>query len=345
MARLPLYDFAQRYGVLYPFVGAGMAFADSTTALAIAVCKAGGIGTLAVGLIPAAALRERIREIKQATDRPFNINFITFLAKEEQLQVCIEENVPIVSFHWGRPPVHMLLSLREAGIKVWEQVGSVEDACRAATDGMDVIIVQGLEAGGPNFATLPTFVLVPMVVEAVWPTPVLAAGGITTGTQVAAALCLGASGVWVGTRLLASYEAYIHPDYKERLVSSSGTDTCLTSIFGPEWRHFNPMRVLKNGVALSNTGREDEVPAARSNEGVNGKTMWISEEIELQRFSSFLPMPSTESNLEEIPLLAGQGVGLITNIQSVSDIVAGMMKEARKANHYVFQVAEKWQVE
>lgn len=318
----------ETYHVTYPFVSAGMAFAGTAPGLAIAVCQAGGIGALAMGPLPAEAVRFLIREVKKATDRPFHVNFITFLTDEEKIRVCVEEQVPIVSFHWGHPPRAYIDLLHEAGIQVWEQVGSVADARTAVADGVDLIIAQGAEAGGHNYGTLPTFVLVPEVVEAVKPTPVLAAGGITTGRQVAAALCLGAVGVWVGTRLLASHEAFIHPDYKSRLTEATGTDTCLTSIFGPEMVDFNPMRVLKNGVVTEFQGKEHLVPATTENEPVIGKTSLFGQEQTLKRFSSFVPMPTTEGDLEEMALLAGQGVGLVQDIQSVDSIITTMMEEA-----------------
>src|SRR5258706_1238464 len=180
------------YKVKFPFVAAGLAFAGSTSDLAIAVCKAGGIGSLATGPMPAELIRALVREVKKATNQPFHVNFITFLANEEKIRVCIEEQVPVVSFHWGHPPKKFIDLLHQANIKVWEQVGSVANAEKAVEDGIDLIIAQGVEAGGHNFSTLPTFVLVPEIVEAVEPTLVLASGGITTGKQVAAALCLGA---------------------------------------------------------------------------------------------------------------------------------------------------------
>jgi len=317
------------YLVKYPFVGAGMAFAASTPDLAIAVCKAGGIGSIAAGPFPPQAIRFLIREVRKATQKALNVNFITFLTSDEQLQVCIEEKVPIVSFHWGLPSKEIVSRLHEAGIKVWQQVGSVTDAKEAVQNGADLIIAQGLEAGGHNFSTLPTFVLVPQIVEAVKAVPVLAAGGITTGKQVAAALCLGAAGVWVGTRLLASPEAFIHPHYKTLLVEKSGEDTCLTSIFGPDMAHFNPMRVLHNKVTQEFEGKNTQnLSTAADRETIVGKTSMFGQKMELKRFTSFVPMPTTEGDLEEMPLLAGQGVGLIHNIMPAEEIVITMMEEA-----------------
>ena len=136
--------------------------------------------------------------------------------------MCAEERVPVVSFHWGHPSRDFLKRLHDAGIKVWEQVGSVDAAREAVDSGIDLIIAQGSEAGGHNYGSLPTFVLVPSIIEAVAPTPVLAAGGITNGRQLAAALALGADGVSIGTRFIASEEAFAHPEYKQRLVEAAG---------------------------------------------------------------------------------------------------------------------------
>lgn len=316
------------YKVEFPFVAAGMAFVGSTPDLAIAVSNAGGIGSIGVGPLPPDAVRSLIREMKKATNKPFHINFITLFTTQEHIQACIDEKAPIVSFHFGHPPKNFIDLLHEAKIKVWEQVGSVENAKIAASDGIDLIIAQGLEAGGHNLSTLPTFVLVPQIVKAVSPTLVLAAGGIATGQQIAAALCLGADGVWVGTKLVASSESFAHPDYKTRLLQEDGTDTTLTPIFGPELPNFNPMRVIKNRIVREFTGREDEVPTDTSNEPIIGKTVFFGQEFILRRFTSFPIIRTTEGDFEEMPMLSGQGVGFIRDIKPAKDIVIEMMKEA-----------------
>ena len=320
--------FTKEYKVKFPFASAGLAFIGSTPDLAVAVARAGGIGGIGTGPLGADVIRSIVRDVKKATDQPFHVNFITFMANEKKIRACVEEGVPIVSFHWGHPPKEFIDILQQANIKVWEQVGSVDAAKRAVDDGIDVVIAQGSEAGGHNFSTLPTFVLVPEIVDAVKPEMVLAAGGITTGAQVAAALCLGADGVWVGTRLVASKEAFAHQDYKERLIRAKGTETRLTSIFGPEWADFNPMRVVENSVVREFLGKEGQVPASTENEGVIGKTSLFGREQVLRRFTNFLPIPGTEGNFEEMPILAGQGVGMIRDIRPAEEIVKAMMGEA-----------------
>lgn len=204
----------------------------------------------------------------------------------------------------------------------------MEAARLAAADGVDLLIAQGSEAGGHNFGTLPTFALLPAVVDAAAPTLVLAAGGISDGRQVAAALALGADGVWVGTRLVASEEAFAHPEYKRRLVEAVGTDARLTPIFGPEMPRFNPMRVLENRVVREYLGREDEVPSDTSGEPVIGSTVFMGREVTLRRFTSWVPVPATVGDLEEMPLLAGQGVGTVRDVRPAGEIVREMAEDA-----------------
>jgi NAD(P)H-dependent flavin oxidoreductase YrpB (nitropropane dioxygenase family) len=298
---------------------------------AAAVCAAGGVGPL-TGLpvvLSADQLQAAIRELRRRTDGAFHVNLLSAFPNEEQVEVCVEERVPIVSFHWGHPPAAQLARLREAGVSVWEQVGSVEAARRAVADGVDAVIAQGTEAGGHNYGELPTFVQVPAIVDAVSAEAlVLAAGGIVDGRQVAAALCLGADAVWVGTALIASPEANVHPEHKRRLVAASSSDSVLTSIFGPEMPDFNPIRVLRDRVVAEYEGRLDEVPADREHLEEIGRTVWLGEEIVVRKFHAFVPLPETSGDWEEMAWLAGQGVGLIRDIRPVGEIVENMMGEA-----------------
>jgi NAD(P)H-dependent flavin oxidoreductase YrpB (nitropropane dioxygenase family) len=319
--------FTQAYNVRHPFVSAGMAF-FGTAELAIAVIRAGGIGSIGVGPMSPNNMRAQIRAVRAVTDGPLNVNFISFMASEKHLDICIEEGVPVVSFHWGAPDKNFVHKLQNAKIKLWQQVGSVDDARKAVDSGIDVLIAQGNEAGGHNLGGLPTFVLVPEIVEAVHPTMVLAAGGITTGRQVAAALCLGADGVWVGTRLVATPEAYAHVDYKAKLVAARGADTILDSTFGPEWPFFNPMRLLETEFTKEYKGREHLIPGNTENEPVIGQLTYFDKALPLKRFTAFLPIPTTNADIGLMPQLAGQGVGLIHEILPAGEVVKGMMEVA-----------------
>ncbi len=320
--------FTDRYGCRHPFAGAGMAFVCETPELAVAVCEAGGVGAI-TGFAPPDTLREWIREVRRRTDRPFHVNLLGVAPNDDRVAVCVEERVPIVSFHWGHPPAGQLTALREAGVSVWEQVGSAEAARRAVADGVEAVVAQGSEAGGHNYGELPTFVQVPEIADAVSADAlVLAAGGIADGRQVAAALCLGADAVWVGTALVASPEANVHPEHRRRLVAARGTDTVLTSIFGPELPDFNPMRVLRNRVVADYADRPEEVPRDRSGLAEIGRTRFLGEEIVARRFESFVPVPETTGDFEEMPWLAGQGVGLVDEVRPAREIVEAMMAEA-----------------
>lgn len=312
------------YGLTTPIVQAGMAFVAMTAELAVAVSEAGAMGSLGVGLMPPPAVAATIGAIRGGTGGAFHVNMITPFTGDEMIDVVCAAGVPAASFHWGHPSRAWIDRLHSAGVRVFEQVGSVDDARRAAGDGVDVIVAQGLEAGGHNFATLPTFTLVPLVVDAVAPALVLASGGITDGRGLAAALMLGADGVWVGTRLVATGESAAHDGYKERLVAAGATATVRTSLFGPETPDFNPMRVLRNRVV-------DEHPDGGGDRPVIGHTMLGGQEIEMLRYTNLVPIRDvTTGDLEEMPLLAGQGVGLITSVEPAATVIADMTARAAR---------------
>jgi NAD(P)H-dependent flavin oxidoreductase YrpB (nitropropane dioxygenase family) len=312
--------FTDAYGLSTPIAQAGMAFVGMTPELAVAVSNAGALGSLGVGLLPPPAITATIAAIRAGTPRPFHVNLITALTDEPRLDAVTEAAPAAVSFHWGHPPRAWIDRLHAAGSRVFEQVGSVDDAKRAAADGVDVIVAQGLEAGGHNYATLPTFALVPLVVDAVAPAMVLAAGGIADGRGLAAALMLGADGAWVGTRLVATDESMAHEDYKARLVSAAATDTVRTSLFGPETPEFNPMRVLRNRAV--DEPHTDERP-------IIGRTRLGDEVIDLPRYTNMVPMRGlTTGDLDEMPLLSGQGVGLVDAVKGAASVIADMTAQA-----------------
>ncbi len=321
----------REYDIRHPLAAAGMGFVGGNPAFAMAVCRAGGVGAFAAGPMPAPALRDAIGALTGGLrSEPFNVNLITTFVDDAHVDVCAELGVPVVSFHWAHPHRCWIERLREAGVRVWEQVGSVDAARRAVDAGVDLVVAQGLEAGGHNYATLPTFAFVPAVVDAVGDRAlVLAAGGVSDGRGLAAALALGADGVWVGTRLVASDEAHAHPEYKRRLVAAAGEDTCLTSIFGPEMPSFNPMRVLRNRVVTEHEGVPvDQLPSDRSGEPEIGRTRLGGEEVVLRRLTNMVPTPDTTGDLDEMPLLAGSGVGLVAEILPVERIIDSMVAEA-----------------
>src|SRR5262249_30092917 len=163
-----------------------------------------------------------IRKLRMLTSRPFGVNILLEgphlpLPEAAFVDVCIEERVPVLSFFWGDPSPYVAKA-HAAGIKVCDQVGSVSAAQRAKRAGVDLIIAQGVEAGGHIAGTISTMVLVPRVVDTVAPIPVVAAGGIADGRGLAAALVLGAEGILLGTRLIAATECNAHEIYKQKII-------------------------------------------------------------------------------------------------------------------------------
>jgi NAD(P)H-dependent flavin oxidoreductase YrpB (nitropropane dioxygenase family) len=322
--------FTQRYRLATPIAQAGMAFVGMAPELAVAVSNAGALGSIGTGLMAAPVLAKAIDAVRAGTTRPFNVNFITGLTSAEQIDVVCAAEVAVASFHWGHPPRGWLDRLHDAGVHVVEQVGSVDDAKRAVDGGVDVVVAQGAEAGGHNRSSLPTLALVPLVVDAVAPALVLAAGGIADGRGLAAALMLGADGAWVGTRLAATAESGAHDGYKARLVAASATETVRTGIFGPDNPEFNPVRVLRTRVVQAWHRRSAEISAGAGDLPVIGYTELDGERVAMHKFSSLVPVrDQTTGDLEEMALPAGQGVGLVRGVPPAATVIAEMTAQAR----------------
>ncbi|GCE30425.1 2-nitropropane dioxygenase [Dictyobacter alpinus] len=322
----------EEYGIELPFVSAGMAFIGMPPLVA-AVSNAGGMGTLGASLVPPDDLRTLIHMTRSMTTRPFGVNFITPFIGEPHIAVCIEEKVAVVSFFWGDPPETFIQRLHTAGIKVWMQVGSLAEARTAVRSGVDAVVAQGSEAGGHNRSTATSLTLIPAVVDAIAPIPVIAAGGIADGRGVVAALALGAEAVWVGTRMVASQEAYANEEYKKRIVAAEGADTVRTTIFGPEWPH-QPMRVIRNRVVEEWAGQETRVVYDPNPTTFIGQTRIGGQEVPLPKFSALLPTPDTTGDWEEMCFTAGECSGLINEVKPAADIVHEMMEEARQIIRY-----------
>src|SRR6478672_6275654 len=223
-----------RLGIELPIVQAPMGGAVGP-ALAAAVCNAGGLGMLVLWRADADTMRRQIPEMRALTSRPFGVNLNLDFPQEERLAVCLGEGVPIISFFW-RDPSSLVPRAKAGGAIVLHTVGTAADAKRAVGCGVDIVVAQGWEAGGHVRGTVATMPLIPAVVDALSPTPVVAAGGIADGRGLAAVLALGAAGAWIGTRFLASEEVAIHPQYRERLLHANENDTVfLENLFDVGW--------------------------------------------------------------------------------------------------------------
>jgi enoyl-[acyl-carrier protein] reductase II len=227
------------FGIHYPLIQAGMVWASGWR-LAAAVSNAGGLGLIGSGSMYPDVLREHIRKCKAATDKPFGVNVpILYADIEKHIAIILEEKVPIVFTSAGNPKTWTPV-LKDAGIKVVHVVSSSKFAVKSQEAGCDAVVAEGFEAGGHNGREeTTTMVLVPLVKAAV-DIPVIAAGGIATGRQMLAAMVLGADGVQIGSRFVASEEASSHLAFKEAVIKAQEGDTHLMM------KDVVPVRLLKN---------------------------------------------------------------------------------------------------
>ena len=237
-------------------------------------------------------------------------------------------------FHFDLPQPSWVASLKSAGIPIWAQVPSVDQARAALAAGLDGLVVQGKEAGGHNRSTTPLHHLLADVRRAVGDhVLMLASGGIATGADVAAAMAHGADGVWVGTRLVASTEAYAHPKWKRRIVrADSREDTVITKLYGPELP-CQPYHVLRNPVVDASIGQQDELCALPAAGQIGTTVLFPGTSIEttvpMPNFSALPPTQDTTGDFDAMGMPAGDGVRNIHDIKPAARIVADMMAEAR----------------
>jgi nitronate monooxygenase len=328
----------REYGVRHPFVSAGMGFV-AYPPLVTAVSNAGGIGVLGNAIEPPPSTALLIRMIAEGTSKPFGVDFLHDTTAfgpattDAHIDVCVAEGVKLVVFHMNVPPRAWIDRLHAAGCRVWQQAASVEQAEEAVAAGMDAVVAQGRSAGGHNKSVTPTIPLLRRVIRAVHPVMVLASGGIATGADVAIALLNGAEGVWVGTRLVASTEAYAHPDYKRRLLEAHGRATDVTTAFGPEYPNV-PYRVLRTDLVKRVAGHEDEIPPPQPTDPPIGETVLFPFTLRvpytMPRFSAVVPTPDTTGTFDDMGFPAGEeSVRKLKDIRPAADIVEEMMAEAR----------------
>ena len=265
-----------------------------------------------------------VEETRQQTTRPFGVNLGLAWDQRERLASVLAAGVGVVSLFWG-DATDLIREARAAGAIVFVTVGTAEEALDAAAQGADVVVAQGWEAGGHVWGSVSTLALVPRVVDAVAPVPVVAAGGIADGRGLAAVLALGAAGAWVGTRFLASTEAAIHPDYRRRLLAAGEADTFYGTLFDRGWPDA-PHRTLRNSTveAWEEAGR----PASGSRPGEDDEPASRADGSPINRYASSTPTASMTGDVEPLPHWAGQGVGLVTREEPAAEIVDRLATEA-----------------
>lgn len=295
-------------GCQYPIIQGGMAWIAEHN-LAAAVSNAGGIGLIAGGSAPIDYLREQIRLCKEKTDKPFGVNIMLMSPNADDLaQLCIDEKVAVVTTGAGNPG-KFIPAWKEAGIKVIPVIPSVALAKRMERAGADAVVAEGTESGG-HIGENTTMCLVPQVVDAL-EIPVIAAGGIADGRGVAASFMLGAEGVQIGTRFLASEECQIHPTFKELVVKAKDTDSVVTGRYTG-----HPCRNIKTKFAkmLANGEKDGSLTPEQFEEVTLGS----------------LRKAVQDGNLEEGSFLCGAIAGMINDVKPCDAIVREIMEQAEK---------------
>jgi nitronate monooxygenase len=314
-------------GLAYPIFSVGMGGGMAGPELAAAVSNAGACGVLGMGGLPAPYIRQQIQHVRRLTDKPFGVNLLLPLLQEGQIDACLDEAIPLLVLFWGDPTPYVQEAHRR-GTKVFLQVGSVAEATAAVEAGVDAIIAQGIEAGGHVKSTIALSTLLPAVVEAVTPVPVVAAGGIATGRGVVAALSLGAQAVSMGTRFLASEEAHVHRAYKARVVQSTAEETVYTHLFDIEWPDA-AHRVLRNKAIEAWEAAGRPARGQRPGEGTVVGTMSVAgTPVEVIKYSIFPPLPGFIGDLDATALYAGESCSLVHDIQPAAQIVDNLVREA-----------------
>ena len=294
-------------GIEYPIIQGGMAWVAEYH-LAAAVSNAGGLGLIGAASAPAEVVREQIRKARELTDKPFGVNIMLMNPNAEEVaRVVVEEGVKVVTTGAGNPAKFMPL-WKENGVKVIPVVASVAMAKLMERAGADAIVAEGMEAGG-HIGSATTMTLVPQVVDAV-SIPVIAAGGIADGRQLAAAFALGAIGVQLGTCLLVSEECPIHSAYKEAVLKAKDNDTIVTGRIAG-----TPVRILKNSMAREYVKKEKE--------GVD--------KMELEKFTlGSLRRAVLEGDTKTGSLMAGQVSGQLKEIKTISEIFEDLSEGYKK---------------
>lgn len=337
--RTPL---CRRLGIELPILSVGFG-SGARAELVAAVSNAGGLGVLGASGMAPDPLRAEIARTKTLTGRPFGINLIiaddpsadpeedqAFI--REQIRAAIDEAVAAVVLFWGDPTPYVA-EPREHGVEVLIQVGSVEEARASVAAGVDAVIAQGIEAGGHVRGTTSIWELLPAVVEAIAPTPVLASGGIGDGAGVARALGLGAQGVSLGTRFVASDEAYVHPEYKRRIVDSRAEDTVYTESLYDVWWPNAPHRTLRNRTFEEWVDAGRPPSGSRPAEGSSIGTRRVSsgELVDWPRYAVGMATPDFTGDLEYAPLWAGESCSVVHQVEPAGEIVRELARDAEAA--------------
>jgi nitronate monooxygenase len=294
-----------------------------TAELVATVSNAGGVGTLALSWSDAEIATKLITAVKTRTLMPFAANFVLSF-KTSALNAALESGVPIVTFSWGLPGP-LVGTVHSYGAAVGVQVGTVSGARRAIDEGCDFIICQGVEAGGHVQSSIPLRTLLPAVVAEAREVPVVAAGGLADGADVAEVIALGACAAMLGTRFVASAESRAHHAYKAALLSAGAADTALTGCFDGGWP-YALHRVLRNAT-LTNW-ESSGCPPSGSRPGEADVVAQSHSGGPVRRYDDTPPNNEMEGDTLSCCLYAGTGIEKIVSIQSADTLVKDIWRDA-----------------
>lgn len=309
-------------GCDYPIILAGMG-GVARSELVAAVSEAGGFGFLGMVREPPDLIRAEISHVRAATKRAFGVNLIPAATPadllEAELEVVIAEQVTAVTLFWDLRS-HLVHRLRAAGLVVLCQIGSADEAAEAVSAGAHIVIAQGFEAGGHVRGRTELAKLIPEVVARV-NVPVLAAGGIVDGKELAAALAWGAQGAVIGTGFLATRKSFAHDFHKDRIVAAKPGKTVHTEAFHINWPDGAPVRVLPNSVTRGEHGDPQAAPRQVIGEEA-GRPIYL--------FSTNSPLRNMTGDFEAMALYAGEGAGRINSIPTAAERLAAIVGEAAR---------------
>jgi len=296
----------QLLGIKYPVIQGGMAGVSESN-LVSAVSNAGGLGVIGSGFFPPSWLEEEIKKTKRLTDKPFGINLLMQNPGiPELIKVIIKYQVPIV-FTGGGNPIPIFSYLQAAGIKIIPVVAFTRLAEKMEDNKADAVVVEGLESGG-HIGENTTFTLIPQTKAILKEIPLIAAGGIYNGKTAAAAFLLGADGVQMGTRFLASKECQVHENYKKAVISATDENITVVARFTGR-----PVRVIENELAKKIKELEEKNP--------------FPEEVKADKFAG---SKVAAGNIDQVPLLCGLCTGGISEIKTCQEIIEEIMREVEK---------------
>lgn len=321
--------FCELFGIEYPIVCAGMG-GVALAKLAAAVSEAGGLGTIALAGFSAAGIHDQIAAARRITQKPIAVNVLIPFLRPDIFEALASEPISAVTLFWGDPTEH-ISACKALGLKVIWQCGSADEALAAKRAGADAIIAQGFEAGGHVRGVVTTFALIPEVRDAIGDLPMVAAGGITDGRGLAAAIALGADGAVFGTRFVATHESSAHRDYKQAILSAHASDTLHTKLYDVGWPDA-AHRVIRTPLvdAWERAGCPESGNRPHEGETI-GRVNRYDFDVPIVNYSVMAPSELVEGDISGLAFYAGHSVSMVKTIEPAGEVVRKIAREAADA--------------